>query len=177
MAIQRLFVPSWFCVYSASRSATRTSTARLQARHVCTPKCTVQERIVGEALLNKRPHPRLTPWLPPNPTLMQGIFLYQKTHMEELQLEKTKNAIRQVFIDTGNTPFEVGRWKGYCRQRFTNHRRSSPSSTANQVLSNVLKLQDKKSISVYVYSLGLDDQDPAQWGDAELSHLVVPEAD
>ena len=108
---------------------------------------------------------------------MQGIFLYQKTHMEELQLEKTKNAIRQVFIDTGNTPFEVGRWKGYCRQRFTNHRRSSPSSTANQVLSNVLKLQDKKSISVYVYSLGLDDQDPAQWGDAELSHLVVPEAD
>jgi hypothetical protein len=28
--------------------------------------------------------------------------------MEELQLEKTKNAIRQVFIDTGITPFEDG---------------------------------------------------------------------
>jgi hypothetical protein len=49
-----------------------------------------QERIVGEALLNKRPHPTLTPWLPPKPTLLQGIFFYQKTHMEELQLEKTK---------------------------------------------------------------------------------------
>ena len=49
-----------------------------------------QERIVGEALLNKRPHPELTPWVPPKPTLLQGIFFYQKTHMEELQLEKTK---------------------------------------------------------------------------------------
>jgi len=57
---------------------------------------------------------------------------------------------------------------------FTNHRRSS---TANQVLSNVLKLQDKTCISAYLFSVGLDDQDPAQWGDAELSHLVVPEAD
>ena len=57
--------------------------------------------------------------------------------MEELQFEKTKNAIRQVFIDTGITPLEVGRWKEYRRERFTNHRRSS---TANQVLSNVLKL-------------------------------------
>ena len=35
------------------------------------------------------------------------MFFYQKTHMEELQLEKTKNAIRQVFIDTGITPFET----------------------------------------------------------------------
>ena len=69
-----------------------------------------QQRIVGEALLNKRPHPELTPWVPPKPTLLQGIFFYQKTHMEELQLEKTKNAIRQVFIDTGITPFEDGRW-------------------------------------------------------------------
>ena len=43
-----------------------------------------QERIVGEALLNKRPHPTLTPWVPPKPTLLQGIFFYQKTHMEEL---------------------------------------------------------------------------------------------
>jgi hypothetical protein len=33
--------------------------------------------------------------------------------MEELQLEKTKNAIRQVFIDTGITPFEDGRWNQY----------------------------------------------------------------
>ena len=69
-----------------------------------------QERIVGEALFNKRPHPDLTPWVPPKPTLLQGIYFYQKTHMEELQLEKTKNAIRQVFIDTGITPFEDGRW-------------------------------------------------------------------
>ena len=69
-----------------------------------------KKRIVGEALLNKRPHPtlKLTPWVPPKPTLLQGIFFYQKTHMEELQLEKTKNAIRQVFIDTGITPFEDG---------------------------------------------------------------------
>jgi hypothetical protein len=131
-----------------------------------------QERIVGEALLNKRPHPTLTPWLPPKPTLMQGIFFYQKTHMEELKLEKTKNAIRQVFIDIGITPFEDGRWKECRRERFTNHRRSP---TANQVLSNVLKLQDQKCISAYLFSLGLDDQDHAQWGDAELSHLVVPE--
>jgi hypothetical protein len=58
-----------------------------------------QERVVGEALLNKRPHPTLTPWLPPKPTLLQGIFFYQKTHMEELQLEKTKNAIRR-FLST-----------------------------------------------------------------------------
>jgi hypothetical protein len=133
-----------------------------------------QERIVGAALLNKRPHPPLTPWVPPKPTLLQGIFFYQKTHMEELQLEKTKNAIRQVFIDSCITPFEDGRWKEYRRERFTNHR---SNSAANQVLSNALKLQDKKCISAYLFSLGLDDQDPAQWGDAELSHLVVPEAD
>ena len=80
-----------------------------------------QECIVGEALLNKRPHPELTPWVPPKPTLVQGIYFYQKTHMEELQLEKTKNAIRQVFIDTGITPFEDGRWNQYRRERFTNH--------------------------------------------------------
>ena len=43
--------------------------------------------------------------------------------------------------------------------------------------TKVLKLQDQKCISAYLFNLGLDDQDPAQWGDAELSHLVVPEAD
>ena len=75
-----------------------------------------QERIVGEALLQKRAHPTLTPWLPPKPTLMQGIFFYQQTHMEELQLEKTKNAIRQVFIDTGITPFQDGRRRRRRRQ-------------------------------------------------------------
>ena len=48
-------------------------------------------------------------------------------------------------------------------------------SAANQVLSNILKLQDNQCISAYLFSLGLDDQDPAQWGDDEL--LVVPEAD
>jgi len=42
-------------------------------------------------------------------------FFYQKTHMEEVQLEKTKNAIRQVFIDTGITPFEDGSWNQYIR--------------------------------------------------------------
>jgi hypothetical protein len=133
-----------------------------------------QHRIVGEALLNKRPHPELTPWVPPKPTLLQGIFFYQKTHMEELQLEKTKNAIRQVFIDTGITPFEDARWNQYRRERFTNHRKTS---TASHILSNVLNLQDKKCISAYLFSLGLDDQDPFQWDDAELSHLVVPEVE
>jgi len=135
-----------------------------------------QKRIVGEALLNKRPHPtlKLTPWVPPKPTLLQGIFFYQKTHMEELQLEKTKNAIRQVFIDTGITPFEDGRWNQYRRQRFTNHRKTS---TANHILSNVLKLLDKKCISAYLFILGLDGQDPSQWDDAELSHLVVPQVE
>jgi hypothetical protein len=49
-----------------------------------------QERIVRAALLNKRPHPPLTPWVPPKPTLLQGIFFYQKTHMEELQPEKQR---------------------------------------------------------------------------------------
>jgi hypothetical protein len=51
------------------------------------------------------------------------------------------------------------------------------SSTANHTLSNVLKLQDKKCISAYLFSIGLDDQDPSQWDDADLSHLVVPDAD
>ena len=51
------------------------------------------------------------------------------------------------------------------------------ASAASQVLSRVLKLQDRKCISAYLFRLGLDDQDPAQWEDAELSHLVVPEAD
>jgi hypothetical protein len=106
--------------------------------------------------------------------LLQGIYFYQKTHMEELQLEKTKNAIRQVFIDTGITPFEDGRWNQYRRERFTNHRRTS---IANHILSNVLKLQDKKCISAYLFSIGLDDQDPSQWDDADLSHLVVPDTD
>ena len=133
-----------------------------------------QERIVGEALLNKRPHPELTPWVPPKPTLLEGIFFYQKTHMEELQLEKTKNAIRQVFIDTGITPFEDGRWHQYRRERFTNGR---STFIANNILSNVLKLQDKKCISAYLFSIGLDDQDPSQCDDADLSHLVVPDAD
>jgi hypothetical protein len=96
------------------------------------------------------------------------------THMEELQLEKTKNAIRQVFIDTGITPFEDGKWNQHSRERFTNHRKSS---TANHTLSNVLKLQDKKCISAYLFNIGLDDQDPSQWDDADLSHLVVPDAD
>jgi hypothetical protein len=35
--------------------------------------------------------------------------------MEELQLEKTKNAIRQVFIDTGITPFEDGMYNTFNR--------------------------------------------------------------
>ena len=60
------------------------------------------------------------------------------------------------------------------RERFTNHRRTS---IANHILSNVLKLQDKKCISAYLFSIGLDDQDPSQWDDADLSHLVVPDAD
>ena len=51
---------------------------------------------------------------------------------------------------------------------FTNHRRTS---IANHILSNVLKLQDKKCISAYLFSIGLDDQDPSQWDDADLSHL------
>jgi hypothetical protein len=94
--------------------------------------------------------------------------------MEELQLEKTKNAIRQVFIDTGITPFEDGKWNQYSRERFTNHRKRS---TANHTLSKVLKLQDKKCISAYLFNIGLDDQDSSQWDDADLSHLVAPDAD
>jgi len=116
-------------------------------------------------LLNKRLHPELTPWVPPKPTLLEGIFFYQKTHMEELQMEKTKNTIRQVFIDTGITPFEDGRWNQYRRERFTNHRKIS---AANHILSNVLKLQDKKCISAYLFNIGLDDQDPSQWDDVDL---------
>ena len=48
---------------------------------------------------------------------------------------------------------------------------------ANNLLSNVLKLQDKKCISAYLFSIGLDDQDPSQWDYSDLSHLVVPDAD
>jgi len=109
-----------------------------------------QERIVGEARLNKRPHPPLAPWLPPKPTLLQGIFFYQKTHMEELQLENTKNAIRQDFIDTDITPFQDARWKEYRRERFTNHTKSATT----QVLSSVLKLQDRNCKSAYLFRLG-----------------------
>jgi hypothetical protein len=47
----------------------------------------------------------------------------------------------------------------------------------SHILSNVLKLQDKKCISAYLFSIGLDDQDPSQWDDADLSHLVVTDAD
>ncbi len=39
--------------------------------------------------------------------------------------------------------------------------------------STVVKLQDKKCISAYLFNLGLDDQDSSQWDDSELSHLVV----
>jgi hypothetical protein len=42
-----------------------------------------------------------------------GNLFYQKTHMEELRVDKTKNAIRKVFIGTGITPFQDGRWKQY----------------------------------------------------------------
>ena len=56
---------------------------------------------------------------------------------------------------------------------FANHRKTS---TANHILSNLLKLEDKKCISAYLFSLGLDDQDPSQWDHADLSHLVVPDA-
>jgi hypothetical protein len=38
-------------------------------------------------------------------------------------------------------------------------------------------LQDKKCISAYLFSIGLDDQDPSQWDDADLSYLVVTDAD
>ena len=79
------------------------------------------------------------------------------------------------------TFFSVSRSRIFCffhvvdrRERFTNHRRTS---IANHILSNVLKLQDKKCISAYLFSIGLDDQDPSQWDDADLSHLVVPDAD
>ena len=34
-----------------------------------------------------------------------------------------------------------------------------------------------KCISAYLLSIGLDDQDPSQWHDPDLSHLVVPDAD
>ena len=71
--------------------------------------------------------------------LAAGIFFYQKTRMEELQLEKTNKAIRQVFIDTGITPFQDGSWEQYRRERFTNH----TNSAASKVLFNVLKLQDR----------------------------------
>jgi hypothetical protein len=32
-------------------------------------------------------------------------------------------------------------------------------------------------ISAYLFSLGLNGQDPSQWDDDELSHLVVPEVE
>ena len=79
------------------------------------------------------------------------LFLSEDPH-GGLQLDKTKKAIRQVFIDACITPFEHGRWKEYRRERFTYHR---SNSAANQVLSNALKLQDKKCISAYLFSLGL----------------------
>jgi len=98
------------------------------------------------------------------------LFLSEDPH-GGVAARETKKAIRQVFFDACITPFEHGRWKEYRRERFTNYR---SNSAANQVLSNALKLQDQKCdkcISAYLFSLGLDDQDPAQWGDAELSHL------
>ena len=55
-------------------------------------------------------------------------------------------------------PKGKGKGEKYRREWFTNHTKSA----ASQVLSSVLKLQDRKCISAYLFRLGLDNQDPAQ---------------
>jgi hypothetical protein len=44
-----------------------------------------QDQIIGAARMANKPLPPLTPWRPPNPTLLEGIFFYQNTRQGELQ--------------------------------------------------------------------------------------------
>ncbi len=68
-----------------------------------------------------------------------------------------------------------GRWRRRsCRQRFC-----QPQENLYRKPHSVERSEagGQKCISAYLFSLGLDDQDPSQWDDAELSHLVVPEVE
>jgi hypothetical protein len=103
---------------------------------------------------------------------MEGIFFYQQTHEGELQQQKTQDAIKKAFQDAGITPFKDGQWKQYVEASFL----AKGSPAASHVLHEVHKLQNKNSISAYLFNLGLDDQNPEDWNDDEVrKDLVVPD--
>ena len=106
---------------------------------------------------------------------MEDIFFYQQTHSEgELQQKKTQDAIKKAFVDAGITPFEDGQWKQYVEPSFL----PKGSSAASHILHEVHwhKLQHKNAISAYLFNLGLDNQNPEDWNDHEVSKdLVVPD--
>ena len=104
---------------------------------------------------------------------MEGIFFYQQTHQGELQEKKTQDAaIKKAFEDAGITQFKEGQWKQYVESSFL----AKGSPAASHVLHEVHKLQNKNSISAYLFNLGLDDQNPEDWNDDEVrKDLVVPD--
>ena len=139
-----------------------------------------RDQIVGSAVINKQEIPPLQPWRPRNPTIAEGIFFYHQTHNEELQQEKTQEAITRAFVDAGITPFRDGKWKLYVPESFMN--KGAPD--ACHILHQVFKLQEETAISAYLFKCGLDDQDPADWDDTHvllgeglIEGLVVPEVD
>ena len=102
--------------------------------------------------MTNKPLPPITPWRPPNLTLLEGIFFYQQTHQGELQEKMTKDAIKKAFEDAGITSFKVGEWKRYAEFSFL----AKVSPAASHILHKVHQLQTKKAISAYLFSLGLD---------------------
>ena len=99
-----------------------------------------RDQIVGSAVINKQEIPPLQPWRPRNPTIAEGIFFYHQTHNEELQQEKTQEAITRAFVDAGITPFRDGKWKLYVPESFMN--KGAPD--ACHILHQVFKLHEVK---------------------------------
>ena len=65
-----------------------------------------RDRVVGPAVSLGHQPPHLEPWLPPDPTIVQGIFFYHKTHHEELTREETQIAIHKAFMEACIIPFK-----------------------------------------------------------------------
>ena len=117
----------------------------------------------GEATLSGQPIPTIPVWHPPKPTLMEGIFQYQKTHSEELQSESLKSALVKCFQATGITPTSSGTYKQFSFDTFKSH----GNHKANAHLFNVYALQEKERIHACMLLGGFDDQDPNDWDDEE----------
>ena len=82
---------------------------------------TAYVKACGEATLAGQPIPTIPARHPPKPTLMEGIFQYQKTHNEELQSESLKSAVVKCFQATGITPTSSGTYKQFSFDTFKSH--------------------------------------------------------